>query len=194
MVSILLAALLAGCASDRAQISALDAKIARAPNDVDLLLERARLFTVRKQPERALLDCQRAMKIDPASVRARIQCGEALLDLGRAKEASALQVSADLVRAKDRHVPLEALRELGELDRRAKISPDDPAPLVARSKTLRSLRQFGLALSDAGAALALDDEHAPAHREAALSLGELGHITEARAEQKRADELAQARR
>ena len=77
------------------QIKALDAQIAKSPNDpatAGLLLERARIFTLAGRPLLALDDAQRALKLQPASMRARIQTAEALLDTGRAEDAAKLQV------------------------------------------------------------------------------------------------------
>ncbi len=62
------------------QIKALDAQIAKSPKDAGLLLERARIFTLAGRPLLALDDAQRALKLQPASMRARIQTAEALLD------------------------------------------------------------------------------------------------------------------
>src|SRR6266480_680859 len=58
------------------EIKALDARIAKSPNDAGLLLERARLFTLAGRSLLALDDCEHAMKAEPASMRARIQTGE----------------------------------------------------------------------------------------------------------------------
>src|SRR5207249_7982497 len=97
------------------RIKALDAQISKSPNDVTLLLDRARLFTLAGRPLLALDDAERALKLQPASMRARIQTAEALLQVGRAEDAAKLEVSKDLVRGKDSLVTDDALRELGAL-------------------------------------------------------------------------------
>ena len=62
------------------QIKELDAQIAKSPRISALLLQRARVFTLAGRPLLALDDAERALKLQPASMRARIQTGEALLD------------------------------------------------------------------------------------------------------------------
>jgi len=171
-------------------IKALDARIAKSPNDAGLLLERARLFTLAERPLLALDDCEHAMKLESASMRARIQTGEALLDVKRGDDAAKLQVSPALTRTVGtRHVSEEALRELGEEDASIRQSPGKSEPLAARAKTLRELRQFALALADARAALAIDDKSAAAHFETAQDLDELDNSKEALVHAVKATEL-----
>ncbi len=188
------------------QIKTLDAQIAKSPNDpaaAGLLLERARIFTLAGRPLLALDDAGRALKLQPASMRARIQTAEALLDDNRAEDAAKLQVGNDLLRGDDKHVSEHALRELGTLDSRLLANPRDVDALAARSKVLRELRQFTLALADARAALAIDDKSAAEHFEAAkideslVALNEreqcerrIGKINEADADLRRISELA----
>ena len=81
-----------------------------------MLLERARIFTLAGRPLLALDDAQRALKLQPASMRARIQTAEALLDVDRVDDAAKLEVGRELSRAEDKHVSEQTLRELGALD------------------------------------------------------------------------------
>jgi len=161
------------------QTKALDAQIAKSPNDAGLLLERARLFTLAQQPLLALDDGERAMKIEPESMRARLQTGEALLDAKRPDDVGKLRVSQNLARDRDGHVAEKAWRELGEQDASILQNPGKAEPLSIRSKILRGLNQFTLALADAQAALAINDKLGLAHFEAAQSLKELGQSKEA---------------
>ncbi|MEP6603747.1 MAG: hypothetical protein ABJB69_07365 [Spartobacteria bacterium] len=161
------------------RIKATDARIAKKPNDVIALLDRARLFTLAERPLLALDDCERAMKVDPASMRARIQTGEALQDVARPEDAAKLQVSQKLERGDDKHVREGALDALAEQDALILKDPDNAAPLAARAKILRGLQQFTLALSDAQAALAIDEESVAAYFESAHDLDELGNGREA---------------
>jgi tetratricopeptide (TPR) repeat protein len=172
------------------QIKALDQRIAKSPNDAGLLLERARLFTLAERPLLALDDCEHAMKLEPASMLARIQTGEALLDVKRNEDAAKLQVSRGLARAVDGHVSERALRELGDEDASIRQSPGKAEPLATRAKTLRELRQFALALADARSALAIDDKSAAAHFEAAHDLDELDQSKEALLHAVKATELS----
>jgi tetratricopeptide (TPR) repeat protein len=184
------------------RIKALDARITKSPNDpaaAGLLLERARIFTLAGRPLLALDDAERALKLQPTSMRARIQTAEALLDGNRAEDAAKLQVSKDLLRGDDKlataspsyggHVSEQALRGLGALDSRLLASPKDVDALAARSKILRGLLQFTLALADARAALAIDDKSAAAHFEVAHDLDGLGQSKDALAHARTATEL-----
>ena len=172
-----------------AQIKALDAQIAKSPDNVGLSLDRARVFTLAGRPLLALDDAQRALKIQPTSMRARIQTAEALLDVDRVDDAAKLEVGRDLRRGADKHVSEQDLRELGGLDAQLLANPKDSEALTARSKTLRELRQFTLALADARAALAINDKSADAHFEAAQDLNGLGQIKEALDQARIATEL-----
>ncbi len=171
------------------QIRALDAQIAKSPTDSALLLDRARLFTLAERPLLALDDCERAIKLQPASMRARIQTAEALFDVGRPDDAAKLQVSSNLARDKDSHVSDQALRELSNEDTQIAQNSGNAESLAARAKTLRDLRQIPLALADARAALAIDDKLAAAHLEAAHDLDALDQSKEALIHAVKATEL-----
>jgi tetratricopeptide (TPR) repeat protein len=161
------------------RIKAIEARIAKSPNDLNLLLERAHLFTLAQRPLLALDDCEKAAKLEPTSMRARIQTAEALFDLNRDDDAARLQVSKNLVREQAGHLSDQSLGELANEDLLIAQNAGNPEPLAARSKTLRQLNQFTLALADARAALALDDKSAAAHFETAHDLDGLGQIAEA---------------
>lgn len=139
----------------QAKIQVLDEKLASAPDDAELLLERARLLIRSGERGRALADSQRAMKLQPSWIHARVQTGECLQDVGRTDEAQKLQVPKDLVRADNGHVAESVLLELAREDKRVDNNPNDPAPLIERAKTLRALHLFNLALADSEAAAAL---------------------------------------
>jgi tetratricopeptide (TPR) repeat protein len=164
------------------QIKPLDAQIAKSPTDpavAGLLLERARVFILAGRPLLAIDDAEHAFKLQPASMRARIELAEALLDAGQAENAQKLEVDRYLRRGEDKHVSDETLRELGTLDARLSADPKDAEALIARAKILRELRQFTLALADANAALAINDKSAAAHFEAAQDLDGLDRQKEA---------------
>ena len=164
------------------QIKSLDAQIAKSPNDpavAGLSLERARVFILAGRPLLAIDDGERAFKLQPASMRARIELAEALLDAGQPENAAKLDVDRYLRRGEDKHVSDQALRELGTLDARLSANPKDADALVARARILRDLRQFTLALADANAALAINDKSAAAQFEAAQDLDGLDRQKEA---------------
>ena len=174
------------------RIKPLDAQIAKSPNDpavTGLLLDRARLFTLAGRPLLALDDAERASKLQPASIRARIQLAEALLEVDRPDDAAKLDISGDLIREKDRPVTDQVLHELGELDSRLYQNPKDIDALIARTKILGQLRQFTLSLADANAALAINDRSAAAHFEAARDLDALDRENEALLHARMATEL-----
>jgi tetratricopeptide (TPR) repeat protein len=174
------------------QIKALDAQIAKSPSDPGIagpLLERARVFILADRPLLTIDDAERAFKLQPASMQARIQLGEALLDAGQPEEAARLKVDRYLRRGEDKHVRDQPLRELGRLDARLAANPKDVDALVARAKILRDLRQFTLALADANAALAINDKSAAAHFEAAQDLDGLDRQKEALSHARTATEL-----
>jgi tetratricopeptide (TPR) repeat protein len=161
------------------QITVLDAKIAKSPTAPLIWLDRARLFTLGGRPQLALKDCEHAMKLAPGMIRARVQTGEALLDLGRVDEAADLGVSNNLKRDKNNHLPDEALRALDAADDSVLKYPGQPGPLVTRAKTLRQINQYNLALADAQVAIKLDPGSASAHFQAAHAEDSLGRARNA---------------
>jgi tetratricopeptide (TPR) repeat protein len=171
------------------QLKAMDAQLARVLNDVGLLLDRARILTMADLPGVALDDCRSAMSFQPKWIRPRIQTADALLAASRPDDAVAIGVSRKLTRTQDGHVSDPVLRELAAADTAISENPSSAQALVNRSKILRALEQFTLALADANAALAINDQLGPAHCEAALSLAELDQTKEAADHAVRATEL-----
>jgi tetratricopeptide (TPR) repeat protein len=155
-------------------INALDAEIAKSPNNFELLLQRARLFTIAGRPLLALDDAERAFKLQPASMRARIQTGEALLDTGRGEDAAKLQVGRLARDREDGHVSEQALLELSVNDALLAQNPKNLEALVARAGVLRWLQQLTLALADAQAVIAVNEKSADAHFLAAHLFDDLG--------------------
>jgi tetratricopeptide (TPR) repeat protein len=172
------------------QIKMLDAQIAKSPTAPLLWLDRARLLSLSNCPNLALKDALRAMNLDRAAIRARIQAGEALQDLGRVDEAAHLGVSYNLTRDKNNHLPDEALLALGAADRLVSKNPGQAEPLVTRAKVLRKINQYHLALADAELAVQLDPGSAAAHFQAAHAQDSLGHAREALAQVERATLLS----
>jgi tetratricopeptide (TPR) repeat protein len=161
------------------RIKVLDAQIGKSPGAAVLWLDRAHLFTLANRPNLAFTDCRQAMKLGPGMMRARIQMGEALLDLGRGEEAAGLNVSYNLARDENKHLNEGALRALGACDAQVLQNSAKAEPLINRAKALRRLNQYMLALADARVALALDPNSAGAHFEAAHALDALGRSKEA---------------
>jgi tetratricopeptide (TPR) repeat protein len=171
------------------QIKALDAQIAKTPAAPLPWLDRARLFTLANRPHLALKDSEHAMNLAPGMIRARIQAGEALLDLSRGDEAADLGVSHDLKRDKNNHLPDEALRALGAADSLVLKNPGRAEPFVIRAKALRQINQYTLALADAQVAIKLDPGSAAAYFQAAHAQDSLGRTREAITDVERATQL-----
>jgi tetratricopeptide (TPR) repeat protein len=168
------------------QINTLDAKIAKSPSAPLLWLDRARLLSLGNCPNLALKDAVQAMNLDHAMMRARIQAGEAMLDLGQVDEAAHLGVSYNLKRDKNNHLPDDALQALGAADHLVLKNPGQAEALVGRAKVLRQINQYHLALADAQLAIQLDPGSAAAHFQAAHAQESLGHVREAIAEAEKA--------
>jgi tetratricopeptide (TPR) repeat protein len=156
------------------RIKELDAEIAKSPSDSDLFLQRARVFTVAGRPLLALEDAERAFKLQPASMRARIQTGEALLDASRAEDAAKLQIGRLARDRQDGHVSEQALLELSVNDALLAKNPKNVEALVARAGVLRSLQQLTLGMADAQAAIAVNEKSADAQFLAAHVFDDLG--------------------
>lgn len=171
------------------QIKTLDAQIAKSPTVPLLRLDRARLLTLANYPNLALKDAGQALNLDRARMRARIQAGEAMLDLGQVDEAAHLGVSYNLKRDKNNHLPDEALQALGAADQLVLRNPGQATPLVTRAKVLRQINQYHLALADAELAIQLDPGSAAAHFQAAHAQDSLGHAREAIAQAEKATQL-----
>lgn len=171
------------------RLKELDSEISRSPNDPGPLLEQARIFTMADRPLLALEDSQKALKLQPDSMRARIQTAEAFLDTNDVDEANKLQVSNKLVRTTDKHVSEGELRLLGETDARLLQNPKSTDAFLQRAKILYNLKQITLALAATRAALAVDDKSAAAHFEAAHDLDDLGQKKDALDEARKATEL-----
>jgi tetratricopeptide (TPR) repeat protein len=180
-------------AGKRAEIFASDSlinltKIAE-PKNPRPLLDQAALFTEIGQPSLALSNAKRALEMAPGSIRARIQAGEADLDLGEPLDAAKLKVSHDLKLEKDGALSADSLHGLDRCDADVQKNPGKPAPLAARSKSLRELNQYVLALDDAQAALALDANSPDAQFEMGHDLDGLGRAGEGLPHIVRATEL-----
>jgi tetratricopeptide (TPR) repeat protein len=171
------------------QIKAVDSQIAKSPNDIAPLLDQARVFILADRPLLAQENGEKALKIQPGSMRARIQTAEALLDSNQADAAAKLQVSTNLVRAYDHHVAEKALADLGADDTLLLQNPKNPDALAARAKVLYELGQPTLALPDAQAALAINEKSAAAQFDAAHIFDELGQKKDALAHAKTATDL-----
>jgi tetratricopeptide (TPR) repeat protein len=180
-------------ATRRSEIMKYDGQLRSAnpadPKLVHPLLDQAQVFMEIGEPLLALANSKRALAIDPGSVRARIQCGEAELALKKPLDAAKFRVSHTLNRDNAGLVDKKVLHELDARDAAVHRNPGKPAPLAARSKTLRSLDQYVLALDDAQAALALDANSPDAQFEMGHDLDALGRSKEALPHIIRATEL-----
>ena len=161
------------------RIKALDTQIAAKSKAPEPLLDQAAIFSDIGLASIALSSARRALALAPGSVRARIQAGEAQLDLGHPAEAAKFKVSQALKRGDNGHLSPQTLAELGLRDADIERTPGKPGPLAARSKALRNLNQYVLALDDARAALHLDPNSPDAEFEMGHELDGLGRPGEA---------------
>jgi tetratricopeptide (TPR) repeat protein len=178
--------LLAGSLS---KIEALDKEIAASPKAATPLLDQGIIFIQINQPSLALSNAKRALIVDPGSVRARIQAGDAELALNLPNRAAKFRVSHDLPHGDDGRVDPDILAQLQTRDDAVKQNPGKAVPLAARSKTLRILNQYVLALDDAEAALKADPNSPDAEFEMGHDLDALGRSGEALPHIIRATEL-----
>ncbi len=171
------------------RIKQFDTQIAANPKATAPLLDQAAVFTAIGQPSLALSNARRALALAPGAIRARIQAGEAELDLGKPLDAAKFKVSHDLKLDPDGRLSPQTLKELDLRDAAVQKNPGKPIPLAARSKTLRNLNQYVLALDDARAALRLDRNSPDAEFEMGHDLDALGRPGEALPHIVRATEL-----
>jgi tetratricopeptide (TPR) repeat protein len=177
-------------ATRRKDIFAQDLLMKLDPRNIHPLLDQAQVFMEIGEPFLALANDRRALGIDPGSVRARVQAGEAALALdNKPIDAAKFKISHDLLRDQSGMVDKKVLHELDERDAAVRRNPGKPAPLAARSKTLRGIKQYVLALDDAQAALALDPNSPDAQFEMGHDLDALGRSREALPHIIRATEL-----
>jgi tetratricopeptide (TPR) repeat protein len=169
-----------------ADVRDLDRELAAAPNDGDLLADRALLFLRAHAPELALADATRALKLAPAAIRPRLFAALALRAENQNAAADRLAVSSSF---QLQNVTPDFLQTLRQLDAEIGADPKDPELRVNRAWQLNEIGQPELALADAEAAIAFDSRCAGARAEAGYALAKLGRDAEASTEVKRATEL-----
>ena len=119
-------------------------------------LERARVLILAGRPLLAIDDGERAFKLQPASMRVRIELAEASPDAGEAENAAKLDVDRYLCVVERTSSPrrvrpvadMLAMRHCENSERSTRVyraNPKDADALIARAKILRDLRQFTLA-------------------------------------------------
>jgi tetratricopeptide (TPR) repeat protein len=168
------------------EIRALDARIAVAPKDDQLLADRALLFLRAEDPELALQDSVAASELAPDAMRPRLFRAIASVELGRPDECTALGVE-NTVRLQSLNGAF--LETLARLDADISTEPKNADLRVARAWQLNENGQPRLALEDADAALRLKERLAPAIAESSYALAKLGRPDEAFARAKEATEI-----
>ncbi len=168
-----------------AEVRDSDRQLATAPNDANLLADRALLFLRAQAPDLALDDATRAARLAPAAVRPKLFAMLALRALGREKEADRLGVRS----AQLETLTPDFLQTLRQLDVGIAADPNDAELRVNRAWQLNEIGQPQLALDDAEKAIALDARCAGAHAEASYALAKLGRDDQAYEQIKRATEL-----
>ncbi|MEY2438921.1 MAG: hypothetical protein QOI34_306 [Verrucomicrobiota bacterium] len=168
------------------QIAEFDAKLAIIPDDASLLSDRALLFLRSNDPEMALDDAERAVKLAPWAMRPRLFQAIALIALNRGRECDGLAVRRPL---RLESLTAEFLEGMSRLDSAISVERSNPEHFISRSWQLNEIAQPKLALQDAETAVHLDPKSAGALTELSYALSKLGRVEEAFAKVKQATEL-----
>ena len=168
------------------EIRKLDARLAIAPSDDQLLTDRAMLFLRSEDPELALEDSQAATKLAPWAVRPRLFQGIAALELGRVAECEALGIDPRLQLSA---LTPECLETISRLDSEISVERKNADLYVTRAWQLNAIGQPKLALEDAQQAQQLDANLAGALIEGSYALAKLDRAEEAFEQIKRATAL-----
>ncbi len=153
------------------EIRALDARLAVAAGDDQLLADRALLFLKGEDNEMALADSQAAAAISPGAVRPRLFAALALQHLGRPGESRQLGLLGSI---RPEEFTPEFLETISRLDAEISVQPENRDLRIARAWQLNDLDQPQLALDDANAALRTDPLSAAAAAECGYALAKLG--------------------
>jgi tetratricopeptide (TPR) repeat protein len=172
-------------------IKELDGEIAAKPKEPERLLDQAILFEEANEPALALANARRALALDAGSALGHVLATAAELDLGDPDAAAKFKISHDmkLQRGADGHMDVTVFMQLAAADAAVRENPGKAAPYAARSKALRQLNQYVLALQEARIALRLDRALPQAEFEVGHDLDGLGRPGEALPHIVRATEL-----
>jgi tetratricopeptide (TPR) repeat protein len=165
-----------GLQSNKDQIGEFDAKLEMLPDEIGLLSDRALIFLRSDDPEMALEDTERAIKLAPWALRPKLFQGLALAQLGRTKQADALGLRRPV--SLQSFTP-EFLESASRLDLAIAVERTNPEHFIARSWQLNEIGQPKLAVQDAETAVRLDPRSAGALTEMAYALTKLGRADEA---------------
>jgi tetratricopeptide (TPR) repeat protein len=152
------------------------ARLEKNPADVSALIARAQLLTyIGAQNALIRADAERAWKAAPQSMTARILYARTVLTAARAK--TELSVDSNVATPSP-----ESIERLLKLDEYIAANPKDAAALAQRSFELNdNPAQYGLALLDADAALAIDPANTSALVEKIYALVKLNKVPDAAA-------------
>ncbi len=142
---------------------------------VKMLLDRALLFAEANQNDLSLEDDAKALHLAPASRRALLQKGYAIIAMGRPDEAAALNMN--VIASVDVATRERLLREIGDIDKKIASKPES-ADLVDRAWRCNELLQYALALDDTRDARKRAPAGAPTARlllEEGFALEKMGH-------------------
>ncbi len=168
------------------QIREFDARVTAIPDDPGLLADRALLLIHGGDPELALDDCEKAVKLAPWAVRPRLFKALALIALNRSKECEKLSVRLPL---RLESLTPEFLETISRIDSAISVERDNPDHYIARAWQLNEIGQPSLAFEDTQTAVRLDSKSANGWAEASYALTKLGRGREAFEKIKRATEL-----
>lgn len=148
-------------------IPPLDAALAKNPDDMQTLLDRAWWWRYGGVNDRSLADAEAAVKLSPESLSALIAKYRALYLLDRVKSWEARdQTKIDVSKS----LALETARAILAADLALSKKPGDTTQLAKRAYSLNEAGQYALARADADEALGIDPKTAAAALEAIFAL------------------------
>ncbi|HEY2800786.1 MAG TPA: hypothetical protein VGI85_09345 [Chthoniobacterales bacterium] len=169
-----------------AEVRDLDRALMAAPNDAELLADRALLFLRAREAELALDDAQAARHLSGNAIRPKLFAALALRALGRGKDADRFGLRKG---TRLDTLASEFLETLHRLDAEIATEPKSAELWVNRAWQLNENDQPQWALADAKTASKLNLASAGACAEASYALAKLGRTGEAYEQIKRATAL-----
>jgi tetratricopeptide (TPR) repeat protein len=143
-----------------------------APKSAEVAAASGRLAAVARRMPEALAEFKRAIALDPRFVTPHLDLAELQLSAGNSAEAAKTFRAAMSADPQHPGAPFglgRALAARGDwagaiaaLDQSAKIAPNNPLPLVAKSEVQGRLKQFEQAMATLDKALALEPQFRPA--------------------------------
>jgi tetratricopeptide (TPR) repeat protein len=189
----------------RAAKQAIEQWVRHAPDDPRPYLWRTQLGRrTNASPEELAADFERALRLDPKSVEARVGLAEIRIQANRFEEALPHLTEALRIRPDDpsAHLGLgRALAGVGRdeeavtaLERASELAPHDVQPWIDRARIAVRRNRPDDALAALDRAVAIDPYEPEVHYQRGLALARLGRREEARRETEQTERLRQEHR